>query len=96
MNREFKTAELSETLVGDQRKEQTKVISPADDEITDLNKISVSCSSNTPGDTLLLPQWLLDKKEMIYSKDCVEKHEKLGSGQYGLVFRGRLKQGNAV
>ena len=44
----------------------------------------------------ILPQWLLKRKEMIFSHMYIEQQEKLGSGQFGTVFKGRLRQGNAV
>ena len=53
-------------------------------------------SSNEIEETSILPQWLLKRKEMIFSHMYIEQQEKLGSGQFGTVFKGRLKQGNAV
>ena len=47
-------------------------------------------------DASILPQWLLKRKEMIFSHMYIEQQEKLGSGQFGAVFKGRLRQGNAV
>ena len=44
----------------------------------------------------VLPDWLKERKEMIFSSDCVEKGKKLGSGQFGAVFKGKFIQGLAV
>ena len=44
----------------------------------------------------VLPTWLNRKKELIFSISCIEKNEQLGSGKYGTVYKGKLKQGNAV
>ena len=43
-----------------------------------------------------LPEWLKERKEMIISRDCVEKGKELGSGQFGEVFKGKFIQGSAV
>ena len=44
----------------------------------------------------ILPEWLKERKEMIFSSDCVEKGKELGSGQFGAVFKGKFIQGHAV
>ena len=45
---------------------------------------------------VILPDWLSGRKEMIFPSDCIVKGDKLGSGQYGSVYRGTLFQGQAV
>ena len=61
---------------------------------------SATCNKSSNGieieETSILPQWLLKRKEMMFSHMYIEQQEKLGSGQFGTVFKGRLKQGNAV
>ena len=47
---------------------------------------------NTP----ISPDWLLEKQEMIFPLDSIEKNQELGKGQYGSVFKGKLVQGKAV
>lgn len=44
----------------------------------------------------LLPEWLITKKHMIYSKTSVEKEHEIGHGQYGTVFKGKVTLGNSV
>ena len=44
----------------------------------------------------VLPGWLKERKELIFSQDCVEKGKALGSGQFGAVFKGKFIHGNAV
>ena len=44
----------------------------------------------------VLPEWLKERKEMIFSSECVEKGKELGSGQFGAVFKGKFIQGHAV
>ena len=67
---------------------------PSDDvDLATCHKLS---SGNGVEEASILPEWLLKRKEMIYSHIYVEQQEKLGSGQFGTVFKGRLKQGNAV
>ena len=44
----------------------------------------------------MLPRWLQEKKEMIFLQRNIEKGELLGSGQFGVVFKGTLTLGNAV
>ena len=44
----------------------------------------------------MLPDWLKERKEMIFLQRCIEKGQKIGSGQFGIVFKGKLTLGNAV
>ena len=44
----------------------------------------------------LLPEWLQERKEMIFPKYSITKGQQLGRGQFGSVFKGKLAQGNAV
>ena len=44
----------------------------------------------------MLPNWLLEKNEMIYDTGCIEKGRQLGHGNYGAVFEGKIRLGNAV
>ena len=44
----------------------------------------------------ILPEWLKERKEMLFSSDCIEKGKELGSGQFGAVFKGKFIQGHAV
>ena len=43
----------------------------------------------------ILPKWLSNRQEMIFSLDCIEKKEMLGHGQYGTVNKGIFHYGNA-
>ena len=43
-----------------------------------------------------LPEWLKERKEVIFSKNSIVKGKQLGEGQFGTVFEGKLFQGNAV
>ena len=42
------------------------------------------------------PDWLKDKKEMVFLKNSIVKGKLLGKGQFGVVYKGKLHQGNAV
>ena len=42
------------------------------------------------------PEWLKDKREMVFLKKCIVKGKLLGKGQFGNVYKGKLHQGNAV
>ena len=44
----------------------------------------------------LLPDWLMERKEMIFPIESVEKYQEIGRGQFGIVFKGKLAQGQAV
>ena len=44
----------------------------------------------------ILPNWLLERNEMIYDTNCIEKGRQLGHGNYGAVFEGKIRLGNAV
>ena len=43
-----------------------------------------------------LPEWLEQRKEVIFPKNSIVKGKQLGEGQFGTVFEGKLFQGNAV
>ena len=43
----------------------------------------------------ILPNWLKDKKEVIFPQQSIERYQQLGNGQYGSVYKGMLMQGNA-
>ena len=53
-------------------------------------------SKENNNEDMLLPQWLREKQEMIFSQDSIEKIHELGSGEYGSVFKGNLVHGKAV
>ena len=42
------------------------------------------------------PEWLVVRKEIIFSSDNLQIGEKLGNGNYGSVYKGKLSQGKAV
>ena len=43
----------------------------------------------------MLPDWLQEKKEMVFPQHTIVKGECLGRGQFGTVFKGKLVQGNS-
>ena len=45
---------------------------------------------------LVLPQWILDHPDMIFSNNSIKKISVLGSGQFGTVYKGTFTQGHAV
>ena len=51
---------------------------------------------NKIGKEISLPDWLSSRKEIIFPRSSIEKHQELGSGQYGSVYKGKLLQGNAM
>ena len=44
----------------------------------------------------LLPDWLKERKEMIFPIESIEKYQEIGRGQFGTVFKAKLAQGQAV
>ena len=44
----------------------------------------------------MFPNWLHQKKEMIFPRKSIIKGECIGRGHFGCVFKGKLIQGNAV
>ena len=44
----------------------------------------------------ILPKWLADRQDMIFSPDYIKKKEMLGHGQYGTVHKGIFHYGNAM
>ena len=53
-------------------------------------------SSNSLNEDSEIPDWLKDRSEMIFSRNLITKGKRLGQGQFGTVFKGKLNQGNAV
>ena len=51
---------------------------------------------NDFGDDLVLPNWLINNKEIIVPNCCVEKGLQIGNGQFGAVFKGTFSHGNAM
>ena len=47
-------------------------------------------------DDNIFPEWLRNRKEMIFPKSAIIEGQKLGKGQFGIVMKGALVQGNAV
>ena len=43
-----------------------------------------------------LPDWLKERKEMIFFFLFIEKYQEIGRGQFGTVFKAKLAQGQAV
>ena len=65
----------------------------------DRQKNSISDNSrsfDSLNDASEMPDWLKDRSEMIFSGNCIAKGKQLGKGQFGIVFKGKLNQGNAV
>lgn len=44
----------------------------------------------------VLPDWLKNRKELIFPQNSIDKDKKLGSGEYGTVYKAKLMQGNAM
>ena len=57
---------------------------------------SQSSSLEEPLDDPLLPGWLSENNEMIFDITCITKGRKLGHGNFGAVFEGKIQLGNAV
>ena len=61
----------------------------------DNGKIKNECV-NDFGDDFVLPNWLINNKEIIVPNCCVEKGLQIGNGQFGAVFKGTFSYGNAM
>ena len=65
--------------------------------IEDENKFTYKTETESPVDGRpMVPDWLKNRKEMVYPQNCIERCRQLGSGQFGTVFMGKLVQGTAV
>ena len=65
--------------------------------IEDENKFTYKTETESPVDCRpMVPDWLKNRKEMVYPQNCIERCRQLGSGQFGTVFMGKLVQGTAV
>ena len=47
-------------------------------------------------DDNIFPDWLQNRKEMIFPESAILKGQKLGKGQFGIVMKGALILGNAM
>ena len=52
------------------------------------------CSSRICIHTIL-PRWMLEKPELVCPPDSIQKGELIGSGQYGMVYKGSYNHGTA-
>ena len=52
------------------------------------------CSSRICIHTIL-PRWMLEKPELVCPSDSLQKGEVIGSGQYGMVYKGSYNHGTA-
>ena len=48
------------------------------------------------GDDDIFPDWLRNRKEMIFPESTILKGQTLGKGQFGIVMKGALVLGNAM
>ena len=64
--------------------------------LTLLSNVELLKGSSLQNMDLVLPEWLQNRKEMIYDSSCIEMGEKLGDGNFGAVFQGKIRLGNAV
>ena len=48
------------------------------------------------GEDNIFPDWLQNRKEMIFPESAILKGQKLGKGQFGIVMKGALVLGNAM
>ena len=60
------------------------------------SKQSLSLLDVDSSDLNGLPDWLRNRKEMIFSKNSIENGKLLGKGQFGNVYKGKFRHGNAV
>ena len=58
-----------------------------------LNGVNIPMISNEDN---VCPEWLKARKEMLFSSSHLERGDKLGNGNYGSVYKGKLFQGKAV
>ena len=65
---------------------------PVDNRIGDDS----SDEDENTNDDSVTPKWLSAKPEMFYSPLLLDKGKKLGAGNFGAVFEGKLRLGNAV
>ena len=79
-----------------EKREMREILSTQSSNIKmELNPV-YSPSISSIGEDDDLPEWLHDRKEMIYDASCIEKGLKLGHGNFGTVFEGKIHLGNAV
>ena len=76
---------------------QNPTVNPIQSIVWKQNDLYESKNSLCPSDgKSSLPDWLNDRKEMIFLKKFIVKGKLLGKGQFGNVYKGKLHQGNAV
>ena len=60
------------------------------------SKQSLSLMNVTKNDPNGLPDWLNNRKGMIFSKTSIERGTQIGKGQFGNVYKGKFCHENAV
>ena len=48
------------------------------------------------GQVDILPKWLSNRQDMVFSPECIDMKEMIGHGQYGTVHKGVFHYGNAM
>ena len=56
---------------------------------------SDSCCDSQHGIHTILPEWMLEKTELICPPNSIHRNELIGSGQYGTVHKGSYTHGTA-
>ena len=60
-----------------------------------LSTVSSSSQPTTEEDDMF-PEWMRNKKDMIYNMTCITFGKELGQGQFGTVFQAKIQLSNAV
>ena len=60
------------------------------------NPLHVSESFHASDEDQLLPSWLSERNDMIFDGSCILMGNKLGHGNFGAVFEGKIKLGSAM
>ena len=76
-----------------QRRKTKNELSALKSELSMINGERIQMISNEDS---TYPDWLKARKEMLFSSNNLERGDKLGNGNYGSVYKGKLFQGKAV
>ena len=72
------------------------IIEQLDNELPYRNKNEIEDQKMTMTVSAHVPTWLDENKEIVFSPEHIQRKEMLGSGQYGVVYKGIICQGKAM
>ena len=77
-------------------KHRSVIIEQLENELPYRNKNEIEDQKMTMTVSAHVPTWLDENKEIVFAPEHIQRKEMLGSGQYGVVYKGIFCQGKAM